>query len=104
MSIKTRFFKSMGIFSELRIYFINNTFLEVIMEINRESVDKLLSLNDWQLKMIIQKIANESGIDPSQYNIDTNSIESIRRALSTATDADLLEIAEQYEQNQKNKR
>jgi hypothetical protein len=74
------------------------------MEINRESVDKRLSLNDWQLKMIIQKIANESGIDPSQYNIDTNSIESIRRALSTATDADLLEIAEQYEQNQKNKR
>lgn len=74
------------------------------MEINRESIDKLLSLNDWQLKMIIQKIAAESGIDPSQYNIDTNSIESIRRALSTATDEDLLEIAEQYEQNQKNKR
>ena len=74
------------------------------MEINRESVEKLLSLNDWQLKMIIQKIATESGIDPSQYNIDTNSIESIRRALSTASDEDLKEIAEQYEQNQQSKR
>lgn len=74
------------------------------MEINRESVEKLLSLNDWQLKMIIQKIATESGIDPSQYNIDTNSIESIRRALSTASDEDLKKIAEQYEQNQQNKR
>ena len=74
------------------------------MEIKRENIDKLLSLNDWQLKMIIQKIANESGIDPSQFNIDTNSIESIRRALSSASDDDLKQIAEQYEQNQLKKR
>ncbi len=74
------------------------------MEIKRENVDKLLSLNDWQLKMIIQKIANESGIDPSQFNIDTNSIESIRRALSSATDDELRQVAEQYEQNMKNKK
>ena len=74
------------------------------MEIKRENVDKRLALNDWQLTMIIQKIANESGIDPSQYNIDTNSIESIRRALASASDEDLKEIAEQYEQNQKNKK
>ena len=74
------------------------------MEIKRENIDKLLSINDWQLKMIIQKIANDSGIDPSQFNIDTNSIDSIRRALSTATDDDLKQIAEQYEQNQLKKR
>lgn len=74
------------------------------MEIKRENIDKLLTLNDWQLKMIIQKIANESGIDPRQFNIDTNSIESIRKALSTASDADLKMIAEQYEKNQKNKK
>lgn len=74
------------------------------MEIKRENIDKLLTLSDWQLKMIIQKIANESGIDPRQFNIDTNSIESIRRALSSASDEDLKKIAEQYEQNQKNKR
>ena len=74
------------------------------MEIKRESVDKLLSLNDWQLKIIIQRLINESGIDPSQFNIDANSIESIRRALRTASDDDLKSIAEQYEQNKKNKR
>ena len=74
------------------------------MEIKRENVDKLLSLNDWQLKMIIQKIANESGIDPSQFNIDTNSIDSIRKALSRATDEELRQVAEQYEQNMKNKK
>ena len=74
------------------------------MEIKRENINKLLSLNDWQLKMIIQKIANESGIDPRQFNIDTNSIESIRKALSCASNDDLKKIAEQYEQNQKNKK
>ena len=74
------------------------------MEIKRENVNKLLSLSDWQLKMIIQKIAAESGIEPSQFNIDTNSIESIRRALSSASDEDLKQIAEQYEQNQRNKK
>jgi hypothetical protein len=74
------------------------------MEIKRENIDKLLSLSDWQLKMIIQKIANESGIDPSQFNIDTSSIESIRRALSTASDEELKAVAEQYERNQLKKR
>lgn len=74
------------------------------MEIKRENLEQLLSLNDWQLKMIIQKIVKESGIDPSQFNVDTSSIESIRKALSTASDEDLKNIAEQYEQKQKSKR
>ena len=74
------------------------------MEIKRENIDKLLSLNDWQLKMIIQKIAAESGIDPAQFNIDTNSIDSIRKVLTNATDEELRQVAEQYEQNMKNKK
>ena len=74
------------------------------MEIKRENVDKLLTLNDWQLKIIIQKLIKESGIDPSQFNIDASNIESIRRTLSNASDQDLKNIAEQYEQNQKNKK
>lgn len=74
------------------------------MEIKRESIDKLLSLNDWQLKMIIQRLIAESGIDPSQFNIDAESVESIRKALSTASDEDLKRVAEQYEQNKGKKR
>ena len=31
-------------------------FTQKFMEIKRENIDKLLSLNDWQLKMIIQKM------------------------------------------------
>lgn len=71
------------------------------MQINRESIDRLLSMNDAQLKMIIKHLAAQSGIDPAQFNIDTNSIDSIRRALSGATDEDLRSIAEQYERNKR---
>ena len=74
------------------------------MEINRDAVNKLLTLNDRQLKMIIQSLVRDSGIDPSQFNIDTGSISSIRSALSSATDADLKKIAEQYEANKKGRR
>ena len=71
------------------------------MQINRENLEKLLSLNDRQLKVIVQRLAAQSGIDPKALNVDTGSIESIRRALSSATDADLTRIAEQYERNKK---
>lgn len=67
------------------------------MQINRENLDKLLSLNDKQLKAMITKIAAQGGIDPSQFNIDTNSIQSIRQVLGSATNEDIARIAEQYE-------
>jgi hypothetical protein len=71
------------------------------MQINRENLDKLLSMNDRQLKMVIQHLIAQSGINPADFNIDTGSIESIRTALSGATDEDLKQIAEQYEKNKK---
>ena len=74
------------------------------MEINRDAVDKLLTLNDRQLRSIIQNLAKESGIDPSEFNIDTNSISSIRSALNSASDEDLKKIAEQYEANKKGRK
>lgn len=74
------------------------------MQINRENLEKLLSLNDFQLKMIINRIAAEGGIDPAEFNIDPSSIESIRRVLGSATDADLERIAEQFANNKSNKK
>ena len=74
------------------------------MEINRDAIDKLLGLNDRQLKSIIQSLAKESGIDPAEFNIDTNSITSIRGALENATDDELRQIADMYEANKKGKR
>lgn len=74
------------------------------MQINRENLEKLLSLNDFQLKMIINRIATEGGIDPAEFNIDPSSIESIRKVLGSATDADLERIAAQFEGKRGNKR
>ena len=74
------------------------------MEINREAIDKLLGLNDRQLKNIIQSLVKESGIDPAEFNIDTSNISSIRGALRNASDDELREIAEIYEANKKGKR
>ena len=74
------------------------------MEINRDAINRLLTLNDRQLKSIIQNLAKESGIDPAEFNIDTNSIASIRSALSGASDEELKRITQQYEENQRRSR
>ncbi len=71
------------------------------MQIDRKALDQLLAMNDRQLKTVIQRLAKSSGIDPAEFQIDPQSIDSIRRALSTASDEDLRRIAEQYEANQK---
>ena len=74
------------------------------MQIDRESLARIQNLNDRQLKLLIQRLVAQSGIDPAQFNIDPQSIESIRSALRTATDEDLKRIVEQYEANRNPKR
>ncbi len=71
------------------------------MQIDRKALEQLLAMNDRQLKTVIQHLAKSSGIDPREFNIDPASIESIRQALSTASDEDLKRIAQQYEANRK---
>ena len=67
------------------------------MQIDRQSLNKLLALNDRQLSMMIGKIASSSGVDLTSFNIDPKDIKRVREALSSATDDDLRAIAEQYE-------
>ena len=73
------------------------------MQIDRSALEKLLSLNDRQLQFFITKLATESGIDPATFNIDLRDVQSIRRALSGATEQDLELVTQLYEQN-KNKK
>ncbi len=76
------------------------------MQLDRDALEKVLQLNDRQLSALITRLAAESGIDPAEFNIDPKSIESIRSALTSATDDDLRRITEQYEanKNQRNRR
>ena len=72
------------------------------MQIDRKSLEKLLTLNDRQLGAMINKIARDSGLDLSSFNINPGDIASVRRALSTATDEDIQRITEQYAESKKN--
>lgn len=72
------------------------------MQIDRKALERLLTLNDRQLKLVITKLASESGIDPATLNINPNDIASVRRALSGATDEDLKMITAQYEDYKRN--
>ena len=67
------------------------------MQLDRNALEKLLSLNDRQLKSVIQRLASENGIDLSSFPINPSDIQSVRTALSGATDEDLRKINEQYQ-------
>ena len=71
------------------------------MQIDRKMLNGLLALNDRQLQALFVRLIKESGIDPSQFNVDPQSVQSIRSAIKNASDEDLTRIAEQYESNKK---
>ena len=71
------------------------------MQIDRASLEKLLTLNDRQLKLIISRLASESGIDPAEFNLDLCDVGALRSALRSASDEDLAKIAEAYERKGK---
>lgn len=71
------------------------------MTLDRNAVDKLLSLNDKQLALVIKKLTAEAGIDPAALQINTANIAALRTALSMATDEDLKRAGEQLAHMQK---
>lgn len=73
------------------------------MQLDRNAINRMLTLNDAQLKALIRSLAQSSGLDLSAFNISENDVESIRRALAGATDADIARAAEQLGQRPKTK-
>lgn len=65
------------------------------MQLDRNALDRLLSMNDNQLKYVITKLAVDNGLDLSTFNITGSDIISIRSALQNATDQQLELAAEQ---------
>lgn len=72
------------------------------MQLDKQALDRLLSMNDRQLAMVINKLAVQNGIDLSSFNLDPKDIASVRQALGSATDEDLRRVSEQYENFRKN--
>ncbi len=71
------------------------------MNLDRNSLNRLLSLNDLQLKAVMEKLARDSGLDLSEFNISPADIGSVRTALSGASDSDIEKIAEQLKGKKK---
>lgn len=65
------------------------------MHLDKRTLQKLLLMNDEQLTAVIRSLAENSGLDLSDFNIRPDDVTSIRSALSGATDEDLARAAEQ---------
>lgn len=74
------------------------------MQIDERMLKKLLAMNDEQLGQMIQKIAAETGIDPAQLGINSESIESVRSALGSIGEDELEGINRLYEDYRRGKR
>ena len=74
------------------------------MQIDRATLERLLTLNDGQLKFIIGRIARESGIDLSRLNVNPNDMASVRSAIKNISDSDLASISAQIEEMQNQRR
>ncbi len=74
------------------------------MQIDQKMLNRLLNMNDEQLGAMIAKIAGESGIDPTMLGLNPQSIQSIRAALGSATDADLQQLNAVYDSYKQQKR
>lgn len=68
------------------------------MQLDKRTLDRLLALDDEQLKHVIRQIARESGISEEQLGLDPTSVQSIRMALGMASEADLERLGEIYRQ------
>lgn len=71
------------------------------MQLDRNAINRLLTLGDEQLKNVIRSLADNAGLDLSSFQISANDVDSIRRALANATDADIARAAEQLNKNRK---
>lgn len=64
------------------------------MNLDKNSINMLLSLDDARLSVVIRQLASSAGISPGSINLGPNELNSIRQALSMATDGDLSRAAE----------
>lgn len=65
------------------------------MQLDRNMLNKLLALNDKQLEAVVRRFGEEYGLDLSQFRVMPGNMESLRQALRTATDEELLQLRTQ---------
>lgn len=74
------------------------------MQIDRNALNRILGMNDDQLRALIMQIAQETGIDPAALGLNTQNIADVRQALSGATDNDIQKLDALYADYRRNRR
>ena len=64
------------------------------MQLDKTSLDRLLSLDDETLAKTITMLAAATGINPNAAEAATRNLRLVRQSLSNATDADLKAASE----------
>ncbi len=75
-----------------------------IMNLDKNSINMLLSLDDTHLSVVIRQLAQNAGIPADSLNLGSRELAGIRQALSLATDGDISRAAElirSYKQGKK---
>ncbi len=67
------------------------------MKLDRKTLNRLLAMNDVQLRAVIDKLATEYNVDLSAFAVKEGDMQSLRRAIANATDEDLVRLAEQVQ-------
>ena len=62
---------------------------------DRRSLNRILAMNDAQLRALIEKLTRDYGLDLSAFSVNAEDLEGLRRALRNASDEDLLELTRQ---------
>ncbi|MBP3376448.1 MAG: hypothetical protein J6L83_06750 [Clostridia bacterium] len=64
------------------------------MNLDKNSINMLLSLDDTRLAIVIRQLAQSSGIPADSLKLGPAELSGIRSALSMATDGDISRAAE----------
>ncbi len=63
------------------------------MKLDKRAVERLLALNDDQLREIVLRLAGENGLDLSGVTLRPDDIAGVRQALRLATEEDIANAA-----------
>lgn len=59
------------------------------MQLDKKSLDRLLRLNDDQLRTVLGRLLNEYGVDTTRVPLAGMDMTALRRVLESATDEDI---------------
>lgn len=59
------------------------------MQLDKKSLDRLLALNDQQLRGVLRALLSEYGVDPATVPLEQFDMTKLRAVLGSATDEDI---------------